>query len=126
MTLRLHTGGLCLTSYVTSEGNWVHQILFRGFVANGLNTYTRTTFAFCIFKIFFETSYFFKFHTTNFDCFVYVHSMKSPKNQFKLQVVMQQNRKNAKGVEYFRKALDIRLYYLLCTPILSIHLDYLL
>ena len=30
MTLRLHTGGLYLTNYVTSEGNWLHQSLFRG------------------------------------------------------------------------------------------------
>jgi hypothetical protein len=27
-------------------------------------------------------------------------------NPFKLQVIMQQNRKNAKGEEYFCKALD--------------------
>jgi hypothetical protein len=30
VTLRLHTGALYLTNYVTSEGNWQQQILFRG------------------------------------------------------------------------------------------------
>ena len=30
VTLRLHTGELYLTNYVTSEDNWLHQILFRG------------------------------------------------------------------------------------------------
>jgi hypothetical protein len=44
VTLRLHTGGLYLTNYVTSEGNWLHQILFRGFIAKGVNTYAHTTF----------------------------------------------------------------------------------
>ena len=29
VTLRLYTGGIYLTNYVTSEGNWLHQILFR-------------------------------------------------------------------------------------------------
>jgi hypothetical protein len=43
-TLRLHTGGLYLTNYVTSGGNWLHQILFMGFIAKGVNTYARTTF----------------------------------------------------------------------------------
>ena len=43
---RLHTGGLYLTKYVTSEGNWLHYILFRGFIANGVNTCARTTFFF--------------------------------------------------------------------------------
>jgi hypothetical protein len=31
---------LYLTNYVTSEGNWLHQILFRGFIAKGVNKYT--------------------------------------------------------------------------------------
>ena len=47
---------------------------------------------------------FFKFHFNNLDYFVYVHYMEST---FKFQVVMQQNRKNAKGYEYFCKALYI-------------------
>jgi hypothetical protein len=46
VTLRLHTGGLYLTNYVTYEGNWLHQILFRGFIAKRVNTYTPTTFLF--------------------------------------------------------------------------------
>jgi hypothetical protein len=29
VTLRLHTGGFYFIKYVTSEGNWLHQILFR-------------------------------------------------------------------------------------------------
>ena len=92
VTLRLHTNGIYLTIYVTSEGNWLHQILFRGFVANGVNTVH-------MYKSLFS------FHFTNLDDFVYVHYMKSTKNLFKLQVVMQQNRKNAKVDEYFCKAL---------------------
>ena len=39
VNLRLYTGGLYLTNYVTSEGNWLHQILFRGFIAKGVNIY---------------------------------------------------------------------------------------
>ena len=35
VTLRLHTGGLYLSNYVTSEGNWLHQILFIDFIAKG-------------------------------------------------------------------------------------------
>ena len=46
VTLRLHTGGIDLTNYVTSEGNWLHQILFRGFIAKGVNTFACTTFPF--------------------------------------------------------------------------------
>jgi hypothetical protein len=38
VTLRLHTCGLYLTNCVTSEGNLMHQILFRSFIANGVNT----------------------------------------------------------------------------------------
>ena len=45
-SLRLQPGGLYLTNYVTYEGNWLHQILFRGLIAKGVNTYTRTTFTF--------------------------------------------------------------------------------
>ena len=37
--LRLHTGGHYLTNYVTSEGNWLHQMLFRGFIAKKGNTF---------------------------------------------------------------------------------------
>jgi hypothetical protein len=48
VTLRLHTVGLYLTNDVTSEGNWLHQVLFRGFIVKGVNTYTRTTFLFFV------------------------------------------------------------------------------
>jgi hypothetical protein len=61
MALRLHTGGLDLTNYVTSEDIWLHQILFRGFLAKGVNTYARTTFQLCFFCFFFEASTFFHF-----------------------------------------------------------------
>ena len=44
MTLRLHIGGLYLANYVTSEGNWLLQILFRGYIAKGVNRYAGTTF----------------------------------------------------------------------------------
>lgn len=37
--IKLHTGGLCLIHYVTSEGNWLHLILVRDFTARGVNTY---------------------------------------------------------------------------------------
>ena len=74
-----------------TEGNWLHQILFRGFIAKGVNTYALTTFPF--FTIFFS------FHFTNLGY--------TNKNEFKLQVVMQQNRKKAKGDEYFCKALYV-------------------
>jgi hypothetical protein len=50
-TLRLHTGELYLTNVVTSEGNWLHQILCRGFIAKGVNTFTFT------FKSFSRRSY---------------------------------------------------------------------
>ena len=32
VTLRLHKGGFYWTNYVTSEGNWLHQTLLRGFI----------------------------------------------------------------------------------------------
>ena len=53
---------LYLTNYVTSEANWLHQILFRGIIAKE-GEY--------IYKLFF------KFHFTNLDYFVYAHYMKS-------------------------------------------------
>jgi hypothetical protein len=58
VTLRLQTGGLYLTNYVTSEGNWLHQILFRGFIAKGVNTNARTTFPLNVFlkQVFFSIS----------------------------------------------------------------------
>ena len=70
VTLRLHTGGLYLTNYVTSEYNWLHQILFRGFIAKGVISYGRTTFPFlfCIIYFVFCKS-FFKFHFTNLEYF---------------------------------------------------------
>ena len=40
------TRGIYLTNYATSEGNLLHQILFRGFLAMGVNTYAHTTFPF--------------------------------------------------------------------------------
>ena len=72
-TLRLPTGGLYLTNYVTSEGNWLLQIVFRGFISKGVNTYACTTVL--------------EFWTI-LDYFVYAHCLKSPKNLFKLQVIM--------------------------------------
>ena len=45
----VHTGGLNLTNDVTSEGNWLHQILFRAFIAKEVNIYARTTFPFTFF-----------------------------------------------------------------------------
>ena len=68
VTLRLHTGGLYLTNNVTSEGNWLHQILFWDFMVKEVKTYARTTFFFVLF---------FSFHFTNLDYFVYVRYMKS-------------------------------------------------
>ena len=59
--LRLHTGGLYLTNYVTSEGNWLHQILFRGFIAKGVNTYACTAIPFTFFFNKKLTSTFFRF-----------------------------------------------------------------
>ena len=59
VTFRLHTGGLYLTNYVTSEDHWLHQILFRGFIATGVNTYVRTTFQFLIFLHFWKQVIFF-------------------------------------------------------------------
>ena len=67
----LHTGGLYLTISVPSEGIWLHQILFSGFIAKGVNTYARTTFQFFYMYIFLNM--FFSFHFTNLDYFVYVH-----------------------------------------------------
>ena len=97
MTLKMHTGGLYLTNYVTSEGNWLHQILFRGSIANGVNTYCVHAPFFNFFLHFFETSYFFNFTSPIWAILCMSITGNSPKNQFKLQVVMQQNRKNAKG-----------------------------
>jgi hypothetical protein len=74
VALRLHTGGLYLTNYVTSEGNWLHHILFMDFIAKGVNTYACTTSPFLIFNFF---KVMFSFHFTNWDYFVYVHYMKS-------------------------------------------------
>ena len=84
---------LYLSNYVTSEGNWLHQILFRGFIAKGVNTYARTTFSFVIYLKTIETSNFF-----HFTILCMSTTLNPNKNRFKLQVVMQQNRKNAKGV----------------------------
>jgi hypothetical protein len=83
VTLRLHTVGLYLTNYVTSEGNWLHQILFRGFIAKGVSTSAIWTIL----------------------CMSIIWNPN--KNVFKLQVLMQQNRKNAKWGEYVCKALYV-------------------
>ena len=99
-----------LTNYVTSEGNWLHQILFRGFIAKGTNTDAHTTFPFIFFFKFFETSNFFHFTSTIWPILCILSIAWNPnKNQFKLQVVKQQNRKNAKGDEYFCKELYVFL-----------------
>ena len=86
VTLRLQTGGLYLANYVTSEGNWLHQILFRGFIAKGVNTYAHTTFPF-FFLEFFETSY---FTSPIWTILCMSMAWNSNKNLFKLQVVMQE------------------------------------
>jgi hypothetical protein len=86
VTLRLHTGGIYLIDYVTSEGNWVHQILCWGFIAKGRGFIAKgrgfiakgDTVIVCIT---FQFIYFlnslkqviFLFHFTNLDYFVYVH-----------------------------------------------------
>jgi hypothetical protein len=102
VTLRIHTGGLYLTNYVTSEGNWLHQILFRCFIANGVNTYAHSTFPLYSWE-FFETSPFFHFTSPIWTILEKSITLNPNKNQFKLKVVMQQNRKNAKGDEYFAR-----------------------
>ena len=77
VTLRLHTGGLNLTNYVTSEGNWLHQILFRGFIAKGVNTYARTTFPFFIFSHFLKHAIFFiSLHQFGLFCLCPLHEIK--------------------------------------------------
>jgi hypothetical protein len=98
---RLHTGGLYLTNYVTSEGNWLHQVLFRGFIAKGVNTYAPPLFH--IF-LYFETSYLFHFTSPIWNIFLMSITWNPNKNQFEITGVMQHNRKNAKGGEHFCKA----------------------
>jgi hypothetical protein len=98
VTLRLHTWGLFKTNYVTSESNWLHHILFRGFIA-------RTTFPLLIHLHFLKTSYFLNFTSPNWTILCMSIRLNPNKNPFKLQVVTQQNRKNDKGDEYFCKAL---------------------
>ena len=102
VTLWMHTCGLYLTNYVTSEGNWLHLILFRGFIAKGVNTYARTTFLFWIFWHFLKHVIFFISHH-QFGLLCMSITLNPNKNQFKLHVVMQQNRKNAKGVNTFAR-----------------------
>ena len=65
VTLRLHTGGLYLTNYVTSEGNWLHQILFRGFIAKGVNTYAHTTFLCFVFVFLKQVLFKISLHQSN-------------------------------------------------------------
>ena len=75
VTIRLHTGGLHFTNYVTFEGNWLHQNF-------------HSTCQFSVFYFFF-IYIFFSFHFTNLDYFVQIHHIKK---YFKLQVGMEQNR----------------------------------
>jgi uncharacterized membrane protein len=85
---------------VTSEGNCLHQILFRGFIAKVVNTFARTTFLFLIFVIFGRVFHF----TSPIWTILCMSITRNPnKNLFKLQVVMKQNRKNTKGVNTFAK-----------------------
>lgn len=86
------TGGLYLTSYVTSK-----KVTGRGFIAKQVSTYLYA----CTTLHFF---YFFLFHNSFPFCVAPFHRIQK-KNPFKLQVSMQQNRKNAKRGEYFCKAL---------------------
>ena len=92
MTLRLHTGGLYLTNYLTSEGYWLHQILFRGFKAKGVNRWECTTF---------QLLFLFQFTDWTIWCMSITLNLK--RNPLKWQVVMQQNRKNAMVDEYFAR-----------------------
>ena len=74
VTLRLHTGGLYLfIIYVTSEGNCLHQILFRGFISKGVNTYDRTTF---LFFSFFCDSFFISLHQFGLFCVYPLHEIQ--------------------------------------------------
>jgi hypothetical protein len=101
VTLRLHTGGLYLTNYMTSEGNWLHQILFRGFIAKGVNTYANTSF-----PLFFLYSIFklvISLHQFELFCVYPLHEIK--------MVVMQQNRKTAKGLPHAQKDIPCLLFY---------------
>jgi hypothetical protein len=101
VTRRLHTGALYLINYVTSEGNWLHQILFRGFIAKWVNTYA------LFFVTFFETSSILNFTSPIWTIWCMSVTLNTNKNPFKLQVVMQQIWKSAKGDEYFCKALYV-------------------
>ena len=103
VTLRLHTGGLYLTNYVTSEGNWLHQILFRGFIAKGgeyICTHHFSVFT-CLKKnIYIIIFFFISLHQFGLFCVCLIHEIQ-------FMVLMKQNRKNTKGGEYFCKALYI-------------------
>ena len=59
-----------LSNYVTSEGNWLHQILFRGFIAKGVNTYALTTFFsfFCFFNFLKQVIFFISLHQFGLFC----------------------------------------------------------
>jgi hypothetical protein len=101
VTVRLHTGGLYLTNYVTSEDIWLHQIW--GLHRKGgeyICTHHISVLNWKNNVIFF----FILLHQFGLFCVCPLHEIQI-KNQIKLQVVMQQNIKNAKVDEYFCNAL---------------------
>ena len=67
--------GLYLINYVTSEGNWLHQILFSGFIAKGVNTYACTNFQFFFLELF-ETNHFFHFTSPIWTILCPLHEIK--------------------------------------------------
>ena len=77
VTLKLHTGGLYLSNYVTYEGNWLHQILFRGFIAKGVNTSVHTTFQLVFFPNFLKQVIFFiSLHQFGLFCVCPLHEIQ--------------------------------------------------
>ena len=107
VTLRLQTSALYLTNYITSKGKWLHQILFRGFIAKDIQYIQYIcTYYFSIFYFvnFFKTRYYFYFTSPIWTILCMSITWNPNKSIFKLHVVMQQNRKN-KGDEYFYNAL---------------------
>ena len=103
VTLRLHTGALYLTNYVTSEGNWLHDILFRGFIAKAWILMHASLVRLFLLFILFYYSYYFHFISPILTILRISIRWNPNKNQFKLQGVMQQNWKNAKGMNTFSR-----------------------
>ena len=92
---------------VTSEGNWLHQILFRGFIAKGVNKYVLTTFLFFFFIFLISLHQFQVFYV----CPLHEFQIKI---NLKLQVVMQQNRKNCRGMNTFARHCNLWNFFPSC------------